>query len=445
MSQLKKMTREEVVAYVRRGDSRARAPEAKAAAKLRGYSYTNFDKGAYLSANGALLSVEAALPGLGQDKHNFVRAKLAAAVVGAEGAAEGAPNGGSGSDSGDGSGSGSESDGDGAGPAIPARVRTRSGNADLGAQPPARKRGPAASAGDMAGGHSLALGAQQGSRAPQLPLDKAPSRAAPALAPAAAMAPAAAIAQGPKMRGRPPKLRGRPPKLGPAGQELHAPMPSKPAPQLPPAPPPQPPHQQPIQPPQRQQQQQQQQQQQKQQQQQTQQQQTQQQQQQASQPLPMVPPPPLPPQQQAQQQPLAAPPPLPPHQPLMQAQQMQPAQHQLPIPAPQPHLYQSLPLALPAQQAQQARQARQAQQAQPHVAPPPLPVHQPLTRAPQAQQAQQQLPAAGQAVGPPRDFRARSAALAYLCELKVALDEGALPLDLYQEQSAQAMSEMRTQ
>ncbi|KAG1663283.1 hypothetical protein FOA52_006324 [Chlamydomonas sp. UWO 241] len=65
--------------------------------------------------------------------------------------------------------------------------------------------------------------------------------------------------------------------------------------------------------------------------------------------------------------------------------------------------------------------------------------------APQQKQAQQQVPPAAHAVGPPRDFCARSAALSYLRELKVALDEGALPLDLYQEQSAQAMSEMRRQ
>ena len=38
----------------------------------------NFDKGAYLGADGALLSVEAALPGLGRDKQKYLRDKLAA-------------------------------------------------------------------------------------------------------------------------------------------------------------------------------------------------------------------------------------------------------------------------------------------------------------------------------------------------------------------------------
>jgi hypothetical protein len=38
----------------------------------------NFDKGAYLGADGALLPVEAALPGLGRDEHNNVRDRIAA-------------------------------------------------------------------------------------------------------------------------------------------------------------------------------------------------------------------------------------------------------------------------------------------------------------------------------------------------------------------------------
>jgi hypothetical protein len=38
----------------------------------------NFDKGAYLGAGGALLPVEAALPGLGRDGHKYVRDRLAA-------------------------------------------------------------------------------------------------------------------------------------------------------------------------------------------------------------------------------------------------------------------------------------------------------------------------------------------------------------------------------
>jgi hypothetical protein len=72
----------------------------------------NFDKGAYLGADGALLPVEAALPGLGRDEHKYVRDKLAALVVTATGAAEG------------GSDSGSESDSGSAGPASPARPGT---------------------------------------------------------------------------------------------------------------------------------------------------------------------------------------------------------------------------------------------------------------------------------------------------------------------------------
>jgi hypothetical protein len=42
---------------------------------------TNFDKGAYLGADGALLPVEAALPGLGRDEHRPVRDKLAAMMA----------------------------------------------------------------------------------------------------------------------------------------------------------------------------------------------------------------------------------------------------------------------------------------------------------------------------------------------------------------------------
>ncbi|KAG1659501.1 hypothetical protein FOA52_015343 [Chlamydomonas sp. UWO 241] len=51
--------------------------------------FTNFDKGAYLGDDGALLQVEAALPGLGREQHNLVRDRLAAAM-GAGDAAEGA-------------------------------------------------------------------------------------------------------------------------------------------------------------------------------------------------------------------------------------------------------------------------------------------------------------------------------------------------------------------
>jgi hypothetical protein len=68
----------------------------------------NFDKGAYLGADGALLPVEAALSELGHDEHKYVRGRLAAVVVGG--------------------------------------------------------------AGDTPGGHGLAPGARQGSAAPRLPL-----------------------------------------------------------------------------------------------------------------------------------------------------------------------------------------------------------------------------------------------------------------------------------
>jgi hypothetical protein len=71
----------------------------------------NFDVCAYLDAGGALLPVEAALLGLGRDKHTLVRDKLATAVAGAGGTAEGA------AEEEDGCDSGSESDR--AGPASP--------------------------------------------------------------------------------------------------------------------------------------------------------------------------------------------------------------------------------------------------------------------------------------------------------------------------------------
>jgi hypothetical protein len=57
----------------------------------------NFDLGAYLGADGALLPVEAALPGLGRDEHKYVRDMLAVAGVAAAGAAESGPGGGAGS------------------------------------------------------------------------------------------------------------------------------------------------------------------------------------------------------------------------------------------------------------------------------------------------------------------------------------------------------------
>jgi hypothetical protein len=53
-----------------------------AALTLRGVdTATNFDKGAYRGADGALLPVEAALPGLGRDEHSLVRVKLAAMMA----------------------------------------------------------------------------------------------------------------------------------------------------------------------------------------------------------------------------------------------------------------------------------------------------------------------------------------------------------------------------
>ncbi|KAG1673250.1 hypothetical protein FOA52_013130 [Chlamydomonas sp. UWO 241] len=106
-----------------------------AALSLRGkQANTNFDKGAYLGADGGLLPVEVALPGLGPDTHKCVRDKIAAAVMGAGGAAEGGSRSGcnDGRGSGSGSGSGSEGDGGGAGPAITTRERTRSGTTALG-------------------------------------------------------------------------------------------------------------------------------------------------------------------------------------------------------------------------------------------------------------------------------------------------------------------------
>jgi hypothetical protein len=76
--------------------------------RLRGVdtqTVTNFDKGEYLGADGALLSVEAALPGLGSDKHRFMRHALAAAL-GAEGATDSGSSSSSSSESDSGSGSG---------------------------------------------------------------------------------------------------------------------------------------------------------------------------------------------------------------------------------------------------------------------------------------------------------------------------------------------------
>jgi hypothetical protein len=118
----------------------------------------NFAKGAYLGADGTLLPVEAALPGLGRDEHWLVRDKLAAAVLGAGGAAEGGGEGAADSGNDGGSDSSSESD---SGSALP------TGNAALaramGAQPPARRRGSAAGGGKAPGAR------QAGSPVPQLP------------------------------------------------------------------------------------------------------------------------------------------------------------------------------------------------------------------------------------------------------------------------------------
>ncbi|KAG1664904.1 hypothetical protein FOA52_006250 [Chlamydomonas sp. UWO 241] len=83
MSQLTKMTRHDVVTYVRRV-TRGLSPTVKyRALSVRGVDtqkVTNFDKGAYLGADGVLLSVEAALPGLERAEHKHLRDKLAAVV-----------------------------------------------------------------------------------------------------------------------------------------------------------------------------------------------------------------------------------------------------------------------------------------------------------------------------------------------------------------------------
>jgi hypothetical protein len=108
----------------------------------------NFDKGSYLGADGTLLPVEDALPGLGRDQHKKVRDKLPAAVAGAGGAAD------------DGGEGGSESDSGSAGPASPARP----GTATVCAGPSARRPGQA-SADGAPDGHGQAPGAP----VPQLP------------------------------------------------------------------------------------------------------------------------------------------------------------------------------------------------------------------------------------------------------------------------------------
>jgi hypothetical protein len=105
---------------------------------------TNFDKGAYLGADGALLPVEAALPWLGRDQHTHLRGKLGAAVVGAGGGSDDGPEGGADS----GRISGSDSAGD---------------TAAVGAQPPARSRGPA-SGGGAASRHGQAFVEARGPR-----------------------------------------------------------------------------------------------------------------------------------------------------------------------------------------------------------------------------------------------------------------------------------------
>jgi hypothetical protein len=92
-----------------------------------------------------------------------------------------------------------------------------------------------------------------------------------------------------------------------------------------------------------------------------------------------------------------------------------------------PPLHQPLPPA-PQPQPQQAQQ-------QVLPAPPAPPLHQPLPQAPQPQQAQPQ-------PQPPRDYRKRSAALAYSRELTEAFNEDRLPLDLYQRQNAQAIADL---
>jgi hypothetical protein len=222
-----------------------------AALSLRGVGkpgVINFDKGAYLGPDGALLPVEAALPGLGRDEHKYVRDKLAAAVVGAGGAAEGASDGGSESDS-----------GGSAGPSIPARVRTRPGSAALGAQPPARRRGPASAASDKPGGHTQAPGAQQqGTAAPRLPPHQPLPRVQQAQQPQASQprptAPHRCAHQPLPLvpsTHLPPPQQAQQPLAAPPPPPPHQPLTQAPQPQpaqqqqqqLPPAPPPPPPHQ----------------------------------------------------------------------------------------------------------------------------------------------------------------------------------------------------------
>jgi hypothetical protein len=108
----------------------------------------NFDKGAYLGADGALLPVEAALPGLGlgRDTHKYVRDKITAEVVGATGAAGGGAE-------------DASSIRGGAGPPSPVRP----GVAALLARP-VPLRGPA-SGGGAPNRHGQAPSAQQGAAA----------------------------------------------------------------------------------------------------------------------------------------------------------------------------------------------------------------------------------------------------------------------------------------
>ncbi|KAG1652924.1 hypothetical protein FOA52_003590 [Chlamydomonas sp. UWO 241] len=287
---------------------------------------TNFDRDTYLGANGALLPVEAALPGLGHHEHSFVRDKLAAAM-GLAGAAAGAPDGGSD----DGSGSQCKSNSDhSAGLAIPARVHTHPGSAALGAEPCVSTHGPASAAGITSGGHGQAAGAQQGSAALGLP--------------------------------------------------PHQPLPQSPLPRVP-----------------------------------------------------------------SQQQLSAAPPPPLTYQPLPQVPQAQQAQQ---LPAAPPH-------TLPNQPLPQVPQAQQTQQQLPPAPAPPTLLH-PLPQVPHQQQQvqqqqQQQVPlappahAVSPAEGPPRDYRSKTAALAFLIDLQVAFSNGVLPLDVFEEQQTQAMVDLRRQ
>jgi hypothetical protein len=81
--------------------------------------------------------------------------------------------------------------------------------------------------------------------------------------------------------------------------------------------------------------------------------------------------------------------------------------------------------------------------------PPPPPPPQPPMQAPQQPQQAQQLPSlappahgALPAEGPPHDYRTKTAALAFLCDVKAAFDTGVLTLNEFQQQRAKAMADL---